>query len=405
MKINYNFDEIIDREGTNSISYEGWKKVLLGKRNKKGSLFKESDYIRLWIADMDFATPPEIIEAIKQRLDRKILGYSAVFDSEYYSILRDWFLKRYQWEINLKDLVISPGVVPALNRLVGLLTTEYDGVLINTPSYEPFKTAADINKRRVFYSRLLHTQGRYEIDFEDFIDQLNDKDKNIRLFILCNPHNPTGRVWTEEELRKIGETCLERNIWIISDEIHSDILRKNEKHIPLAKLFPNSKRIITCTAPSKTFNLAGNLMSHIFIPDKAIRDQWKALHFDLLSPLSIEAVKAAYGKCENWLEQVNEYIDDNFLFLDEQLKDYLPEVKFIIPESTYLAWINISPYLQNIRNDDLSQHFAEKAGVIVDGGSKFVGNSEGYIRLNIACPRSVLAEGLKRIFKVLLHNV
>ena len=281
MKINYNFDEIIDREGTNSISYEGWKKVLLGKGNKKGSLFKESDYIRLWIADMDFATPPEIIEAIKQRLDRKILGYSAIFDSEYYSILRDWFLKRYQWEINLKDLVISPGVVPALNRLVGLLTTEYDGVLINTPSYEPFKTAADINKRRVFYSRLLHTQGRYEIDFEDFIDQLNDKDKNIRLFILCNPHNPTGRVWTEEELRKIGETCLERNIWIISDEIHSDILRKNEKHIPLAKLFPNSKRIITCTAPSKTFNLAGNLMSHIFIPDKAIRDQWKALHLVL----------------------------------------------------------------------------------------------------------------------------
>lgn len=397
----YDFDEIIDRKNTNSLSYDGWKSYMFGNEENLVFPYKNEDYIRLWVADMEFSTPPEVLKAIRDRLDRKILGYTSIYDPEYYDVVQSWFMKRYQWKINLEHLVVSPGIIPALNRLVSLLTSDNESVLINTPSYTPFKMACDINDRQVFYSNLVLKQNRYELDFEDIIDQLEDKQKNIKLFIFCNPHNPTGRIWTETELRKIGEICIERNIWIISDEIHCDLLRKGKVHIALASLFPQSDRIITCTAPSKTFNLAGNLMSHVFIPNDIIRNRWTKLYFDLLSPLSVEAVKAAYGYCEEWLEQLKEYLDGNFNYLKAQLNKHLPESKFEVPESTYLAWIDISEYADKIPDQKISKYFAEKAGVLVEDGNMFVANAERYIRLNLACPRSVLKEGIHRIVEVL----
>ncbi|WP_129021649.1 MalY/PatB family protein [Edaphocola flava] len=403
--MHYNFDEIIDRKGTNSVSFEGWKGYMFDTNGDKPFPFKEEEYIRMWVADMDFATPPEILDAIRARLDRQILGYTLIFDPAYFDTLKQWFLKRYQWTINTDHIVTAPGVVPALNRLVNLLTGAGDSILINTPSYTPFKTAGDINNRTVYYSSLMWVNNAYELNFEDIRQQLDDPEKNIKVFIFCNPHNPTGRVWTETELRKIGEICQERNIWLISDEIHCDLLRKGIRHTPLAKLFPENERIITCTAPSKTFNLAGNLMSHIFIPDEQVRKQWLVLYFDLLSPLSVAAVQAAYAHCEDWLEQLKAYLDGNFAYLSEQLNTYLPECNFNIPDATYLAWIDFSAYIPHIPYSNISEFFATEAGVLLEGGNMFVDNGDGYIRLNLACPRSLLEEGLKRIIHAIQQHI
>lgn len=398
----YNFDEIISRENTNSISYEGWINNIYGKNPPPALPFLQKDYIRLWVADMDFSTPPEVLDAIRARLDRKILGYTVVFDPEYHTVLKNWFLKRYHWAIRTEEIVISPGVVPALNRLVPLLTAENESVLICTPSYAPFKGAADYSQRRIFYSKLKNNSGHYEVDFEDLERQMTDPEKNINLFILCNPHNPSGRIWTEKELREIARICLQNNVWIISDEIHCDLLRKGNHHIPLATLFPESDRIITCTAPSKTFNMAGNLMSHIFIPNAGIRRKWDRLYHELNSPLSIAATKAAYELGEEWLEELKSYLDGNFRHMKERLGALLPMAKFQIPEATYLGWLDLSAYRDKIpEGENFTAFFAKKAGVIAEGGEIFVDNGENHLRINVACPRAILEEGLKRIAKTL----
>lgn len=400
----YNFDEIIDRANTNSVSFEGWRQSMFGLDKDAEFPFDDRDYIRLWVADMDFATPPEVLDAIREHLDRKILGYTRIYDDNYFAVLSSWFRRRYEWTIREEDMVISPGIVPALNRLVGLLTEPGENILIHTPAYAPFKHAGDYHGRQVFYSPLIQQEGYYTIDFDDMERQLADRAKNIKLFILCHPHNPTGRVWSEEELRKMGDLCQRHDIWIISDEIHCDLLRKGQQHMPLAKLFPDNDRIITCTAPSKTFNLAGSPMSHLFIPHKAMRKEWLRLYAEVLSPLSIVATQTAYASCGGWLEQLKQYLDDNFVFLQAQLEAQAPNVRFHIPESTYLAWVDISAYLEHRADkNNVAMDFAQH-GVLIEDGKMFVHNAEGYIRINIACPRAVLAEGIQRMVKA-LHSL
>ncbi len=299
-------------------------------------------------------------------------------------------------------MVISPGVVPALNRLVPLLTLPEETVLIATPSYAPFKGACDMNNRNLVTTKLLYEDGKYVVDFHDMESKILDPGNRIKLFILCNPHNPTGRAWSREELLHIGKLCLEHGIWIISDEVHCDLLRTGKKHIPLAALFPDTDRIITCTSPSKTFNLAGNLVSHIFIKNDAIRKEWRRIYFDLLSPLSIAATKAAYKDGSLWLGELTAYLDDNFKKLDELLKDLLPEAIFTVPEATYLGWVNLSAYFTSLSATERpSLYLARTAGVIAEDEYMFVANAEGCIRLNIACPRSVMEKGVQRIAKVL----
>lgn len=400
----YNFDEIIDRRHTNSLSFEGWKAYLFPDLNPKDFPFPEEYYIRLWVADMDFATPPEVLDAIRKRLDDKILGYTYLYDKDYFEVLRKWFAQRYQWHINPDDIVLSPGIVPALNRLVPLLTAPDESVLITTPSYAPFKKAGEYSARKVITSNLRHRNGKYEMNFDDIEQKLKDKSLGIKLFIHCHPHNPTGRVWTREELLKLGRLCLENDVWIISDEVHCDLLRKGQQHVPLATLFPDSDRIIVCTAPSKTFNLAGNMMSHLFIRHQGIRDEYKKLYREMLSPLSIAATKAAYENCEPWLEALTSYLDDNLTSLEGWLKDLLPEAGFRIPESTYLAWIDLSAYLKSIPSPDQpAVFFAREAGVLIEDENIFVDNSKGYIRVNVACPRSVLENGIGRMAEALLR--
>jgi len=395
--VKYDFDEIIDREGTNAMNTDGFRGYLFQAADDMVFPYADDEFIRMWVADMEFATPPEIIQAVKDRLNKRIFGYTKVFDPNYYLSVTNWAQQHYQWTFEKEHLVTSPGIIPALYELVEYICKPDEKVLIFTPSYAHFKHAVDYNHLELACSDLINQQGYYTMNFDNL--DAKTKDEKISLCIFCNPHNPSGRVWTPEELKQFGQICLENDVWIISDEIHCDLLRDGKVHTPLAKLFPHSDRIITCMGASKTFNMAGLMFSNIIIPSNEIRDIWKARHYSLENPLSIAATQAAYQYGDEWLEQLKCYLDGNFAFTKQYLETYLPKAVFRIPEATYLAWVNIGAYLP--REENLSLYFASNAGVLLEGGNMFVANSDGYIRLNLACPRSVLEEGLKRICKAL----
>ncbi|MEH7249848.1 MalY/PatB family protein [Neobacillus niacini] len=396
----YNFDEIIERKGTNAMNTDGFREYIFKATKDMVFPYKDEEFIRMWVADMEFAAPPEVIQAIKDRADQRIFGYTKVFDPNYYHAFSNWTKHHYDWTFEKEHLVFSHGIVPALFELVGYICKPDEKVLIVTPSYAYFKYAVDFHNIELVTSDLVNQDGYYTMDFDDL--EAKAKDEKVTLCIFCNPHNPTGRVWTTEELKRFGDICLENNLTIISDEIHCDLLRNEMTHTPLAKIFPETDRIITCMSASKTFNLAGLMFSNIIIPNDEIRAVWKALHNDTENPLSIAATQAAYEHGHDWLNQLKDYLDDNFAFTKQYLEQHLPEAVYRIPEATYLAWVNISAYLPNEEN--LPLYFANNAGVLLEGGNMFVSNSDGYIRLNLACPRSILTEGLKRISEV-LQNV
>ncbi|EOT0790900.1 MalY/PatB family protein (plasmid) [Klebsiella pneumoniae] len=397
----YDFDEIVDRAGTDSLTVDGWREYMFGAHEDRVPEVPANGFINLWVADMAFSTPEPVLEAIRSRLDKKILGYTRVYDRGYYEIFGAWCERHYGYRFPEESIVFSPGIIPALNRLVPLLTHEEDSILILTPSYAPFKKAGDYSGRRVAECPLKNSQGHWTPDFEAMEQALCDEQKRIKVFFLCNPHNPTGRVWRRDELQKMIALCLQHDVWVISDEIHCDLSRSGVRHIPAASVFPENHKIITCMSTSKTFNLAGNLLANIMIPDASVRAEWLRLHDDFISPLSLVANKAAWSECDEWLTQVRHYIDENFRFLRDYMGTYHPQVRFIIPEGTYLAWIDISPLLDVCNHEEVTLFFARHAGVLLEGGQMFVSNGDGHIRLNLACPRVMLAEGLRRISKVL----
>ena len=381
----YHFDEIVDRWNTNSV------KVDLVPFMQPDL---PDDFISMWVADQDFACAPPILDAMKRRLDKRVLGYSKITDPDFFQAVVNWQKKRNDWDVRASNFVFSAGVVKAVDVLVDLLTKEGDGIIFNTPAYHPFDDIGKKKKRVVHYSKLFcDEKGYYTMNYDE-IEELC-KDPNNKLFIFCNPHNPTGRVWKEEEIRRVCDICLKNDVFIISDEIHSDLLRYGQKHIPVAKLYPNEKRIIVCTAPSKTFNLASNQLSNIYIPDKKIRNQWGFLG-GFPNPLSVEACKAAYNECEPWLDQMRKYLDDNFNLLKERLEKELPEAVFYISEGTYLAWIDLSKL--GLDDAELKRRIT-RAGVLLEYNTDFVHDAEGHVRMNISCPRSVLNEAITRIVK------
>lgn len=396
----YDFDEIIDRTGTNAMNTDGFRQYIFNATEDMKFPFKDEEFIRMWIADMEFATPPEIREAVKDRLDRKIMGYSQVFDPAYYEAVSNWMNRYYDWSFPKEHLETSHGIIPALYELVEYICKPNEKVLIVTPSYGFFKSAAEHNHLELVCSDLINEQGHYSIDFADF--EAKASDEHVTLCIFCNPHNPSGRVWTTEELQRVGEICLNHNVWVISDEIHCDLLRTGRKHTPLAKLFPDTDRIVTCMSPSKTFNMAGLMFSNVIIANEGLRTIWQTRHYGFKNPLSIAATQAAYEHGDEWLKQLKTYLDDNFAFVDLYVKRYLPQAVFHIPEATYLAWIDIAAYVP--QNVNLPLFFAEQAGVLLEDGHMFVANGGGCIRLNLACPRSVIEEGLRRISTVLVHK-
>lgn len=390
----YNFDEIIDRKNSNSMNTDGWRAYIFNAPDDAVFPYADDEYIRMWVADMEFATPPAVVQGMQKRLDQRIFGYTKVFDPSYYETFAQWCEKMYDgWRPKKEHMFTSPGIIPALYELVDFLLEPDEKVLIMTPSYSFFQHAAEHSNKELICSDLKNDRGYYTIDFEDF--EAKAKDPKTRICIFCNPHNPSGRVWSREELQRVGDICRENDLWLISDEIHCDLLRTGIKHTPMDALFPDWDKIVTCMAPTKTFNIAGLQISHIIIRNPELIEIWNRQHFTSENPLSLAASQAAYGQCGEWLEELKLYLDGNFKYLEDFLKENLPKAVYRIPEATYLAWVDVSAYLGD--EESLPMFFANNAGVLLEGGNMFVQNSDGYIRLNLACPRSVLEEGMRRI--------
>ena len=397
----YDFDEIIDRKHTNALNTDGFRGYIFHDfEGKKTFPFKDDEFVRMWVADMEFAMCPAIIQAIKDRADKRIIGYSQVFEPEFFQAYNSWCEKMYGWTYPKEEICFSLGIIPALYTLVDLLLGDYDYAIINTPAYGYFQHPIDERHKHAIHNKLkCDAQGNWTIDF----DALEKDASNpfAKLLIWCNPQNPTGRVWTEEELRKVAAIVEKHNLWIISDEIHCDLLRQGVKHIPMAKIMPEYKKLITCTSVSKAFNMAGMMFAEIIIRDKGLRDLYIGTtnaYAMNVNPLSIAAHQAAYEHGSEWLDQLKTYLDGNFQFVKDTLDRELPDITFQIPQATYLAWVNMNPYLGDV--EDIPDFMANKAGVLLEGGDAlFVDNAKGYIRLNLAMLRVIVDKGLQRIVK------
>lgn len=389
----YNFDEIIDRRHTNALNTDGFRDYIFHADETMTFPYKDEEFIRMWVADMEFAAPEVVIDGIRERLNKRIFGYSRVFEKSYYDAFNGWCMKKYGWSFDRKELVMSNGIIPALFELVEYICKPDEKVLFLTPSYAYFKYAADFSKREYVCSDLINEDGYYKIDYDDL--EKKAADEKTTLLIFCNPHNPSGRVWKEEELEKVAKIVEKHQLWVISDEIHCDLLRLGQHHTPLGKVMPDYKRLITCMAPSKTFNLAGMMISNVIIRDEDMRKIWLDRHYNFDNPLSIAAAQAAYEKGDEWLQELRAYLDGNFEFTVNYLKEHLPKAKCRISEATYLAWVDLSAYFEP--DEHLPLFFAYKAGVLLEGGNMFVQSSDGFIRLNLACPRATVEEGLRRI--------
>ncbi len=379
----YDFDEIIDRENTNSVKYS------TGTINNP---YLPAEHIPMWIADMDFACPWPVLDAMKARLDKRILGYSQVLDPEYYLTVIDWMKRRYGLDVDFDMIVSSSGVISAMKVAVERLTKPGDGIIINTPAYHPFDDSTKSFGRTPVYSPLINTDGYYTFDYEDL--EKKAKDPKNTMFFLCNPHNPSGRVWREDELRRVADICFANGVFIFCDEIHCDLLRKGQRHISLGTLYPDKKDgYMTATAPSKTFNLAGNQLSNILIPDKALANDWRmGMYCGMPNPLSIDACKAAYTECDDWVDALCAYLDANFAYVDACLKKHLPKAKFRVPEGTYLCWIDLRALGMS---DEELKKTVSRAGLYIEYADEFVADGEGFVRVNIACPRATLEKAMR----------
>ncbi len=392
----YDFNEIIDRRNTNALNTDGFRSYIFHAGPEKKFPYKDEEFVRMWVADMEFATPPEICSAIKDRVEKRIFGYTMVFDDRYYNALNNWCKSKYDWEFDKEELTFSPGIIPALYQLSETLLAPEEKILFVTPAYGFFKHAATYNEAGMVFSKLKKENGHFEIDFDDFAKKASDP--MVKLVFWCNPHNPSGRVWTRDELEKIAKIIEDNNLWVISDEIHCDLLRNGKKHIPLGKVMPDYNKLITCMSASKTFNIAGLMFSNIIIRNVDLRNKFKERDktIGFVNPLSLAAHTAAYEKCDEWLQELKSYLDNNMIFLKEYLDKNLSNAIFEIPEATYLAWVDLSKCLPEI--EDMASFFANEAGVLLEGGDDlFVDNAQGYIRLNLAMPKSIIETGLNRM--------
>ncbi len=392
----YDFDKLIDRHGTNCGKWE-----FMPIQNPNAGL----STLPFWVADMDFPCPDGVIEALHERVDRKVFGYSGNFTGEFFRSICGWFQHRFGWYVNSRDVFYCNGIVPAINYLIQIMTHEGDQVLVQPPVYRPFYNKINCTHRTPASNQLVERDGRYEIDFEDFEKKV--KDPKTTLFLLCSPHNPSGRVWTEEELRRMGELCFANGVRIVADEIHHDIVAPGVKHTPIEKLFPEHKNeIVTCASVSKTFNLAGLAYSNIVIHDPHLQALWAKLaqgDYGVMyaNPLSITAIQAAYATGEPWIDQLNGYLHNNLVFARDYLAKRLPKARMTVPEGTYFAWVDVGPYLRGAARADLDSFLVKTADILIESGPEgapiFGPGGETRLRINAACPRSMLEEGLRRM--------
>lgn len=397
----YNFDEIINRYHTNSLNTDGFREYIFKAGPEMKFKFKDEDFVRMWVADMEFGVPEVILSDIKERLNKKILGYTSLYDNSYYDAFFKWCKLRYDWIPKKEEIVFSPGIIPALYQLIENILVKGEKVLFLTPSYGFFKNACDYNNIEYIQSDLVINNGNFEINFEDL--EKKSERPEVKLFIFCNPHNPTGHLWTEEELNKIAKIIEKNKLWIISDEIHCDLLRVGLKHIPMAKIMPNYSKLITCMSASKSFNIAGLQFSNIIIRDKEQRYLFKKRDklVGFINPLSLVGHQAAYEKGEDWLFEMQKYLDNNFRYLKDFLNNNYPSINYQIPKATYLAWINLNNVIPEKYLDNLTKYFADNGLLLEGGNSLFVGNAKGFIRLNLAMPLLMIQKGLERLAKTI----
>lgn len=384
----YDFDKIIDRHGTNCLKFDFAK-----ERGKNG------DELSLWVADMDFEVAKPITDALQAQVNHGIYGYTEV-KSDYFEIVKNWFKDNFDWEIKKGSLVKTPGVVYAIAMAVKAFTKEGEAVIIQQPVYYPFSEMIIANNRKLVNSPLVLKDGRYEIDFEDFEKKIVEN--NVKLFILCSPHNPVGRVWSVEELKRIGDICIKHDVVIFSDEIHADFVYEPNKHHVFASLGESyAANSVIATAPSKSFNIAGLQVSNIFIGNKKLRDAFRneivKSGYSQLNTMGLVAARAAYESGKEWLDEVRAYIKDNLIFFRDYLKENIGELSLIEPEGTYLVWVDFRKLgLSEKQREDL---IVNKAKLWIDSGAMFGVDGEGFERFNIACPRSYLKQALDSLKK------
>lgn len=387
--MNYNFETLVDRSNNFSAKWSEMDK-------KYGS----NDLLPMWVADMDFKAAPCIIDAMRERLEQGIYGYTTRPDSYNESIV-NWASRRYGWEIKSDWLIFSPGVIPSISLIIQEMTDKNDKIMIQEPVYSPFNSVVKENGRELVISPLIKLEdGNYVMDYED----IESKIKDVKIFLLCNPHNPVGRVWTKEELQKLGEICLKNNVKVISDEIHSDIIFKGHKHVPFASISEEfAQNSITCMAPTKTFNIAGLQMSQVILPNK---DDYKILdaafaRLDIRrnNAFSLVATQAAYNHGEEWLNEFLEYIEGNMDFAIKYIEENMPSLKVKKPEGTYLLWVDFSE--TGLSDEEVAKALVEKGKVALNNGVAFGVGGKGHQRINLACSRSMVEGGLARIKKAI----
>ncbi|GAB6138483.1 MalY/PatB family protein [Halanaerobaculum tunisiense] len=377
----YDFDQVIDRKNTNSLK---WDK------------YNGEDILPMWVADMDFESPPQVKDALANRVDHGVFGYAGDYD-QYYKAIVNWMEQRQQWQIKKDWISISPGVVPALNMLVRSLTNPGDKVIIQPPVYYPFYQVVENNGCHVVENPLQFTGQQYQMDFSDLEQKI---DNRVKLLILCSPHNPVGRVWTREELNKLGEICIENDILVIADEIHSDLILPGNEHTVFASLAEEfAQNCVVCNAPSKTFNLAGIQTSNIIIPNAQLRHLFEtALESNGLgrpNVFAIPALQAAYNHGQEWLDELLVYLQANLEFLQDYIAENIPQIKVIEPEGTYLFWLDFRQL--GLDDKQIKRLLFKDARLILNPGDIFGEQGRGFQRINIACPRSLLKEGLERL--------
>jgi cysteine-S-conjugate beta-lyase len=383
----YNFDELIDRNNSDSLKWDGIEERL-------GIV--EKDLLPMWVADMDFKAPQVVIDAILDKAQHGIFGYSGNFNS-YYDSVAEWMKKRHGWTIKKEWIVFSSTIVSALSRIVRTYTKPGDKIIVQTPVFSPFYETINNNGRQVVKNPLKYNGETYQMDFDDLKKKI---DNRVRMIILCSPHNPVGRVWTRKELIKLADICIKNNILLVSDEIHKDLVYKGHSHTVLASISEEiANNSIICTSPHKTFNIAGLEISNIIIPNDKLRNEYKAaLEQDGInkpSLLGMIALRAAYQGGEGWLDSLLGYCQENVKYLTEFIDTNIPGLKVVRPEGTFLVWIDCKKL--NVKPKDLERQILDIGKLVVNQGYTFGEDGSGFIRLNIACPRTTLEEALKRL--------
>lgn len=380
----YDFDEIVPRKDTDCVKYDNVKEI-----------FGTDDIIPMWVADMDWKTPPFIIDAMRKQLDHGVLGYS-ILSNRWKPAIQSWVSRHYGWDIQPEEIAFVGGIVPAIAFALQCFTKPDDKVLIQPPVYHPYHNVTIELGRTLVTNPLKLVNGQLEIDFEDF----EEKVKECKLFLLCNPHNPCGRVWSREELQRMCDICVKNNVLVISDEIHCDMALKGYKHTPFATVSEEAKNnCITFMAASKTFNIAGLKSSYHIIQNEEIRNQYNEFlrksELDSAHIFATLPVAVAYEEGDEWLEQMLEYVDANIDYMEEYLKRYMPKLGMIRPQASYLVFLDARGL--GMPHDKMVEFFIREAKVGMNDGAMFGQGGEGFMRMNLGCPRATLKQALDRI--------